>query len=224
VLDIAAARPAAGASPIRGPVELRLEAGELAIVRAEDPDMARALALLCAGLVPLESGRIAFLGQDWAGMPRKPAQALRGRIGLAPGDGGWLPHLSVADGMLLARRHHDDTPDAALREEADGLARLFGLPGLPVEHPAELSRAELARAGCARAFLGAPALVLLESPLDRDTADMLAGPLLQALEPARARGTAAIWSTRSRRAWETPGFPATQWFELEENGLCQAPP
>jgi phospholipid/cholesterol/gamma-HCH transport system ATP-binding protein len=224
VLDIFAARPAAGAAPISGPVQLRLEPGELALVRAEDPGMARALALLCAGLVPLRAGRVAFLGQDWAGLRRQPAQALRGRIGLAPGDGGWLPHLTVADGMLLARRHHDDTPDAELREEAAALARLFGLPGLPLQHPAELSRPELARASCARAFLGAPALVLLESPLDRETADMLAEPLLQALQPARARGAAAIWSTRSRRAWETPGFPATQWFELQEDGLCRAPP
>jgi phospholipid/cholesterol/gamma-HCH transport system ATP-binding protein len=224
VLDVHAACPAPDASPIGGPVELRLAPGELAVVRAEDPAMARALALLCTGLVPLRAGRIGFLGQDWAALPRQPAQALRGRIGLAPGDGGWLPHLSVADGMLLARRHHDDTDDAALRDEAEALARLFGLPGLPLEHPAELTRADLARAGCARAFLGSPALVLLESPLDRETADMLAGPLLQALQPARARGAAAIWSTRSRRAWETPGFPATQWFELEENGLCPAPP
>jgi phospholipid/cholesterol/gamma-HCH transport system ATP-binding protein len=224
VLELEAARAEPGSSPVAGAMTLRLEPGDLALVRADDPAMARALALFCAGLVKLRDGTARFLGQDWSGLRRRPAQALRGRIGLAPGDGGWLPHLTVAEGMLLSRRHHDDTPDAALRDQADALSRQFGLPGMPLVHPAELSRADLARAGCARAFLGKPALVLLESPLDRETADALAEPLLAALEPARARGAAILWSTRSRRAWETEGFPATQWWELQEDGLCPAPP
>ncbi|NKE44276.1 ABC transporter ATP-binding protein [Roseomonas frigidaquae] len=227
VLDVRAA-PAPGASPIQGRVELALAPGDLALVHAEDPGMARALAMLCTGLVKLASGQVRFLEQDWAALPRVPAQALRGRIGIAPGDGGWLPHLTVAEGMLLARRHHDDTPDAELRAEAAELCRLFGLDGLPLAHPAELTRTDLARAGCARAFLGAPDLILLESPLDRETADMLAEPLLAALAPARARGAAALWSTRSRRAWDQPGFPASQWWVLQQDGLkgdapCQAP-
>ena len=224
VLDLRAARPAPGASPIQGAVALTLAPGELALVHADDPGMARALALLCAGLVKLASGQVQFLAQDWATLPRQPAQALRGRIGLAPGDGGWLPHLTVAEGMLLARRHHDTTPDAALQVEADALCRLFGLNGLPRRNPAELSRVELVRAGCARAFLGTPALILLESPLDRETADLLAEPLLVALGAARARGAAALWSTRSRRAWDTPGFPTSQWWVLQPDGLKRDAP
>ncbi|MGK7864226.1 ATP-binding cassette domain-containing protein [Falsiroseomonas sp. E2-1-a4] len=219
VLEVQAARAAPGASPVQGLVDLKLLPGDLALVHADDPGMARALALICAGLVKLAEGQVRFLAQDWAALPRQPAQALRGRIGLAPGDGGWLPHLTVAEGMLLARRHHDATPDADLRAEAEDLCRLFGLRGLPLVHPAELSRADLSRAGCARAFLGAPDLILLESPLDRETADMLADPLLAALEPARARGAAALWSTRSRRAWDTADFPASQWWVLKQDGL-----
>jgi phospholipid/cholesterol/gamma-HCH transport system ATP-binding protein len=226
VLEIAGAEPAPGASPLRGPLDLRLEPGELAVVHTDDAGLARALALAlaCAGLVELARGRAALLGQDWASLKRPQAEALRGRIGLAPGDGGWLPHLSVEEGMLLARRHHDDTPEENLRRDADRLARLFGLEGLPAARPAEMSRQDLARAACARAFLGRPALVLLESPLDRETADAMADQVIEALALARAQGAAAIWSTRSRRAWEEPGFPATQWLTLEEGRLRPAPP
>ncbi|WP_439596432.1 ABC transporter ATP-binding protein [Falsiroseomonas sp.] len=228
LLEVEAARPVPGASPIQGAVTLHLAPGDLALVHAEDPAMARALALICAGLVRLAAGQVRFLAQDWAALPRVPAQALRGRIGLAPGDGGWLPHLTVADGMLLACRHHTDLPDAELRSQAVALCKQFGLPGLPLRHPAELNRVDLARAGCARAFLGAPELILLESPLDQETADLLAEPLLAALAPARERGAAALWSTRSRRAWNTPGFPASQWWVLQQDGLkgdepCLAP-
>jgi phospholipid/cholesterol/gamma-HCH transport system ATP-binding protein len=224
VAELQGARPAEEETPLRGAVALRLEPGELAVVRAEDADAARALALLCAGLSPLGAGRACFLGHDWAGLNRREAEALRARIGLAPGDGGWLPHLTVEEGILLPRLHHDDRPEAELCREAEALCRLFGLRGLPDGRPSEYSRAELARAALARAFLGEPALLILESPLDRETADALADPVLEALEPARARGAAAIWSTHSRRAWDEPGFPATQWFTLEEGALRAEPP
>jgi phospholipid/cholesterol/gamma-HCH transport system ATP-binding protein len=224
ILEIIGAEAVRGASPLQGRLDLRLETGELAVVRTEDARMARALALACAGIPELASGRAALLGQDWASLKRPQAVALRGRIGLAPGDGGWLPHLSVEEGMLLARRHHDDTPGDDLRREADRLSRLFGLDGLPTARPAEMSREDLARAACARAFLGRPALVLLESPLDRETADAMADQVIEALALARAQGAAAVWSTRSRRAWEEPGFPATQWLTLEEGRLRPAPP
>jgi ABC-type ATPase involved in cell division len=225
VVELQAARPAEEAeTPLPGALALRLQPGELAVVRAEDAGEARALALLCAGLTPLGAGRACFMGQDWAGLTRREAEALRARIGLAPGDGGWLPHLSVEEGIILPREHHEPTPEEELLRQAEVLCRQFGLPRLPDAKPSEYSRAELARAALARAFLGNPALVILESPLDRETADALAVPVLAALEPVRARGAAAIWSTRSRRAWEEPGFPATQWFTLEEGALRAEPP
>jgi phospholipid/cholesterol/gamma-HCH transport system ATP-binding protein len=223
VLELRAARPQPETA-LRGVFDLRLAPGELALVHAEDAGLARALALLCAGLSPLAGGCVLFQGQDWSQLARRQAEAQRAAIGLAPGDGGWLPHLTVEEGILLARRHHDPTPGPRLRVEAHALCRHFGLPGLPSHRPSEMSRAELARAACARAFLGQPALVILESPLDRETADALADAVLAALELARARGAAAIWSTRSRRAWEEAGFPATQWFTLEEGELRPAPP
>lgn len=219
VVELHDARPDPEETPLRGGFALRLEPGELAVVRAEDGGMARALALMCTGLAPLAAGRVCFLGHDWAGLKRREAQELRARIGLAPGDGGWLPHLSVEEGILLPRLHHERVEEAGLGREAEALCRAFGLDGMPVARPSELTRAELARAALARAFLGNPALLILESPLDRETADALADPVLGALAPARERGAAAIWSTRSRLAWEKPGFPATQWFTLEEGAL-----
>jgi phospholipid/cholesterol/gamma-HCH transport system ATP-binding protein len=226
VLDVAGADPDGEAEEarLRGPLTFRLEAGELAVVAAEDPEEARALALLLTGLAPLARGAVRFLGQDWAGLPRRQAEAQRARIGLAPGDGGWLPHLTVEEGILLPRLHHDSTPEQELCREAEALCHVFGLPRLPDRRPSEYGDAELARAALVRAFLGQPALLILESPLDRETADTLADPVLEALRPARERGAAAVWSTRSRRAWQEPGFPATQWFSLEGGALSASPP
>jgi phospholipid/cholesterol/gamma-HCH transport system ATP-binding protein len=223
VVELQGARPAEDTpSPIRAPIHLTLMPGELALVEARDAGMARALAELCAGLPKLAAGRVRLLGKDLATLGRAAAQALRARIGLAPGEGGWLPHLSVADSILLARRHHGELPEPELRRQAEALARRFGLEGLPEASPHELSRLDLARAGCARAFLGRPALLLLESPLDMEAADTLVAPLRAVLGPTLAAGAAGLWVTRSREAWEDPDFPATQRLRLVPEGLVAA--
>jgi phospholipid/cholesterol/gamma-HCH transport system ATP-binding protein len=214
VLEVQGAQPKATGPPLSRllpqPFDLRIGRGELVVAAAPDPAVARALIEICTGVAPLAAGRVRAFGQDWAQLSRPAAEALRGRIGIAPGDGGWLPHLSVEEGMLLPRLHHGGMPESDLRRQAEALARLFGLDGLPEGRPAELSRLDLARAACARAFLGEPALVLLESPLDMEVADRLVDPVLAALAPVRERGGAALWSTRSRRALEDPDFPASQ--------------
>jgi phospholipid/cholesterol/gamma-HCH transport system ATP-binding protein len=223
VLDIDGAQPDPdGTSPLHTPVHLCLMPGELALVNADDPGMARALAELCAGLPKLAAGRVRVLGKDMAALRRAEAEAIRARIGIAPGRGGWLPHLSVEEGMLLARRHHGDMPEPELRRQADGLARHFGFDGVPEGNPHDMSDFDLARAACARAFLGRPALLLLESPLDAESADALVGPLRAVLDPALGAGAAALWVTRSRIAWEDPDFPATQRLVLERDWLFQA--
>lgn len=223
VVEVAGARPREDEdSPLAAPVSLQLAPGEMALVDAPDRPLARALAELCAGLPALAEGRVCFLGHDWAALSRREAEELRGRIGLAPDDGGWLPHVSVAEGMLLAARHHGVADEAALRGRADALARHFGLDGVPEATPHELSRLDLARAGCARAFLQRPALLLLESPREMEAADALVEPLRALLEAALAEGVAALWSTRSRIAWEDPGFPATRRLRLGAEGLVPA--
>jgi len=214
VLELLDAVPAAGSSPLAGPISLRLGAGELAVVDAPDRGMARALVELCTGLVPLSSGEVRFLGTAWGGLQRREAEALRGRIGLAPDDGGWMPYLSVEEGMLIGQLHHGTRAREELEAEAARLLRLFGVEEIPQGRPYAVDPMDLTRAACARAFLGQPDLLLLESPQNQEIADMLVDPVLAALAEARGRGAAAIWTTRSRRAWEDPDFPATQRLSL----------
>jgi predicted ABC-type transport system involved in lysophospholipase L1 biosynthesis ATPase subunit len=223
VLDIADAVPAeAEESALVGPITLHLDAGELALVEAPDADQARALIGLCAGLPALRSGRVTLFGETIATLPRRQAEALRGRIGIAPAADGWLPHLDMELGMLLACRHHGTRPAQELRREADRLAREFGLDGVPEATPHELSRVDLARAGCARAFLQHPDLLLLESPRDAESAEALAEPLRHRLRRALEEGVAAIWLSRSRLAWEGPALPGARTLRLRADGLSPA--
>ena len=95
-----------------------------------------------------------------------------------------------------------------VEEEAIGLARLFGLPGMPHTPVSRARREDLNRAAFIRAFLGQPALIILERP----TRDLLPGilpPLINAVRLARDKGSAIIWTTSEDLVWSNPDIHAT---------------
>jgi phospholipid/cholesterol/gamma-HCH transport system ATP-binding protein len=211
VLDAARARDDAWG------FDLAVLPGELVLIQASDPALIRAFTDLCCGLAPAREGQVRFLGRDIAELSPDDARALRARIGVVPLDGGWAPHLSVADCILLPALFHRLAPYAELRERAAELCRRFGLPGLPLERPDRLTAPDLARAACARAFLMRPLLILLESPLRGDSVPDLRLPLLDAL--AAARDAACIWLTTSLSVWSDRAMPARRRYRLGASGL-----
>lgn len=220
VLDLIAAQPDADATHLPPvPLNLRLMPGQCALIEVRDPVRARQFADLCCGLLVPRQGQVVFLGRDWAATGDEHVAALRGRIGRVHGTGAWIGFLGVDLNILLPQLHHTRRSAAALRENAAELARSFGLPGLPLVRPEALGTADLARAACVRAFLGEPRLLLLESPVQAQFADLVP-PVLDAVAAARDRGAAAIWLTRSDFVWTDRSFPATQRLRFTENGLA----
>jgi phospholipid/cholesterol/gamma-HCH transport system ATP-binding protein len=222
VLYLHAARPVTLPDhlPI-SPISLRLMPGELALIDTRNATVTAWFADLCCGLVPLADGDVRFLGQGWTKVPDDFACALRGRIGRVFTNGAWLGFLDMATNILLPQLHHRRDPRDDLRDQATTLARAFGLPGLPLEAPDDLSAIDLARAGCVRAFLGDPALPLLESPLQGRFTELME-PLLNALATVRHNGGAAIWLTRNDLIWSDRSFPAEHRLRLGERGLVSA--
>lgn len=202
-----------------GVFDLRLAAGDFALVLAPDPARAALFADLAGGTIPTASGRVLFLGQDWARMPHDVADALRGRIGRVFHAGGWIQHLPMAMNVLLPLLHHTRTPEAEARDRAAELARAFGLPGLPLGWPNAAPVGDLARAACVRAFLGEPSLLILENPLMEGRVPDLTARLRDAIAAARSRGAACIWLTASGLVWDDPGLPATHRLRLTDFGL-----
>jgi len=222
VLDFVGARPAGEESEARAPkITFRLMPGELALIDQRGYTREEWFADLCCGLAPLAESVTRFLGRDWSAMPYHYAAALRGTIGRIFPAGGWIGFMDVAENILLPQLHHTRYDHRVLREKATDLARAFGLPGLPLGRPGDLSPSDLARAACVRAFLGDPALVLLENPTQGRFFDLLL-PFLNALAAARSQGAAAVWLTRSDRVWRDSSIPATYRLRLSKNGLLPA--
>jgi len=219
ILELAGAQARSDADEVLAPkIDLRLGAGEFVLVDARHSARPTSLADLCCGLLPLAAGSVHFLGRDWSAMPQDYAAALRGRIGRVFLSGSWIGFIDIAANIMLPSLHHTRDDPIALRERATSLSCFFGLPGLPLVRPSELTASDLARAACVRAFLGEPELVLLESPVQGRFTSLVA-PLLDALASARDRGAAAIWFTRSDLVWHDPSMPATHRLRLGEHGL-----
>jgi phospholipid/cholesterol/gamma-HCH transport system ATP-binding protein len=189
-------------------VDLSVGQGDLVLIDPGDEVHERALADGVCGLVAPTGGAVRFLGRDWTEMPPDHANAMRGRIGHVFRVGEWVPYLSVEDNILLSPLHHTNRPRAEIRDEAARLAVQFGLPGLPVLLPGELSSRDRRRAAYIRAFLGTPDLIVIESPRIGLVVELMA-PLINAIRKARDRNAAVLWFMHENRLWFEPSVPAT---------------
>jgi phospholipid/cholesterol/gamma-HCH transport system ATP-binding protein len=218
LLSFAQARlPLTGSGRVSSPLVLELRPGSLVVVDPQGSAVAATLADASVGLVAPLGGAVLFQGRDWQAMGAAEAAAARQQIGHCFAGGGWLGHLSMMENVTLAQRHYGLLPEAALVTQAAALARIFGLPGVPMGLPGTLDPGDLARASLGRAFLGRPSLVVLEEPR-RDLPAAVTAPLVHAIRRVRDRGGAVLWLTRGP-ALSEPEIPADARYRLAAGRL-----
>ncbi len=200
--------------------DMTLHPSELAMIHVEHLQRATSFADACSGLTPPAAGRVCFLNQDWSRLQADMAHALRGQIGRVFARGSWLPHLSLLDNVVLRPAHHTRQRFAALRDEAVQLAERFGLPGFPAGAPRDMMPADLQRAACVRAFIGDPALILLEEPTAGVYPDILV-PLINVIRLARRGGCAVVWFTAQQAIWSDASIPVTARYRLAGQHLVE---
>ena len=201
-------------------VSLSVCGGDLVLIRLARLEQTAAFADACAGIIKPRSGSVRFLGRNWQDLPPDQANALRGRIGRVFKTGNWINHLSLLDNMLLPQQHHTRRSTRQLCEEAGKLADQFGLPGIPLGLPGDLTAAELQRAACVRAFMGRPLLILLEEPTSGIFLEIISA-LMDAIRKARDRGAAVIWLTRKGLIWNDQTLPVTRRYRLVAEKLME---
>src|SRR4051812_10017294 len=112
-------------------VSFELNPGDLFLVRIERENERLPLADAMQGLADINEGNVTFMGESWEDLPTDRGAAQRGRIGRLFDDEGWISDMDVEENILLAQLHHTKRTEAEIMDEALGLARIFGLPGLP---------------------------------------------------------------------------------------------
>lgn len=191
-------------------------AAELVLVNTHE-EHAASLAEIVVGLTLPSSGAVRFLGRDWRGLSLDYAAALRGRIGWAPEDDEWLPHLPASENIFLSQLHHTRVDPRVLRDQARALAVRFGLPGLPTGPTMGLNALDRARAAFTRCFLGAPSLVLLGYP--RRIPRELIPPVINALHDAREQDAAVLWFVGPQDAHVGASFPMARRLNASVEGI-----
>ena len=181
-------------------VSLEIAAGEYVAVVGESGIGKSTLLHVIAGLEPVDSGEVFFLGTEVTGQSDDARTLLRReRFGFVFQAFHVLPHLTVLQNVglpLLLRGLSQEE----IETRSKTLISSVGLAGREQSMPRELSGGELQRVAIARALVGDPKLVLADEPtgnLDPENAR-------QVLELLRAqvkeRGAAGILVTHSDAA------------------------
>ena len=129
-----------------------------------------------------------------------------------------MSNLSVVENVTLRLRHHTRKPSREILNEAEKLARRFGLAEIPKDRSSFVPAADLRRAQWVRAFLGEPALLLLERPM-QGIATAGLEPLITAVQAALGRGAVAIWITSDERVWNNDTIAVPWRFVVEGHRL-----
>lgn len=202
-------------------VDMRIRAGELVLLDAEDEFSERALVDGICGLLSPVSGRVSFLDHDWQSLSPDWSNAQRGRIGIVERTGHWLPHLSLAEGMVLSQLHHTRNPRDAIYREAAALARRFGLPGLPADLPEQATAFDRHCANLVRAFVGRPMLVLIERQREAIAGRQLAA-LVREIREVRERDGAVLWFIGANAREIDDSVPASRRLRLSDGPPAMA--
>jgi len=158
--------------PVFDGVNMALKAGEHVLLQGESGCGKSTLLALAAGVRVAGLGQVSLLGQDWRALPSVQRDRRRAdHIGCIFQQFNLLPYLSVLDNVLLPCHFSPVRAQRAGANAAQRQARAQALldalqlaPALWARSAAQLSVGQQQRVAAARAFLGAPELVLADEP------------------------------------------------------------
>lgn len=147
------------------PVDLRLNPGELLVIRGRSGSGKSTLLSMMAGILAPTEGAVLIDGEDLYALPDAVASALRNeRIGVIPQGHTALRSLSVLENVLLPSIIRARVEQEGVRERAEALLEGVDLAPLADARPDELSGGELRRMAVARALVMRPETVLADEP------------------------------------------------------------
>jgi ABC-type ATPase involved in cell division len=165
--------------------------GDLVMIRSNASQSTRRFASMLQGLETPKRGTVLFNGRDWATQHARTQFAMRSKIGRVFDRQGWVANLNVRENLLLAKQHFDADLEA-IEKELVFWADWFQLGNISRMRPALVEGSRLQIHQWIRAYLGKPALLVLERPM-RSVSLKVFGNFLASVRHMQQRGTAVIW-------------------------------
>lgn len=146
-------------------IEMSISDGEtVALLGPNGSGKSTAVAAI-AGLLPIDSGKIALNGVALDDTATDVFVAAENRsVGVVFQDYLLFPHMSVVENVAFGLRSRGVSHEVALGQAREWLERL-GLEGLEKRRPRDLSGGQQQRVALARALVTEPELLLLDEPL-----------------------------------------------------------
>lgn len=206
--------PAGRAEVLRG-IDLRLEPGELAVIRGPSGCGKSTLLFTAGAMLPPDTGRVTLNGKDLYALSRGRRHALRAAaVGFVFQRFHLMPYLTVAENILWPLRWHPD-PAPGERRLPELVDRL-GLGPRLQHRPAQLSAGEQQRVAIARALAGNKRLVCADEPtgnLDEGNAAVI----LDMFKEEAERGVMILLVTHH----EVPAGYASLELRMNPEGLLR---
>ncbi|MSQ50340.1 MAG: ABC transporter ATP-binding protein [Betaproteobacteria bacterium] len=181
-------------------ISLEVAAGEYIAIMGESGVGKSTLLNLIAGLDTPDGGSIAFDGAELTTLDDNARTLLRrDRMGFVFQAFHLLPHLTVAQNVMLPLRLGGAAADKSARQAGEMLAAV-GIATLAAATPRELSGGEMQRVAIARALVHRPRLVLADEPTGNLDADSARQILLVLREQIKRNAAAGILVTHSAAA------------------------
>lgn len=136
---------------------------------------------MCTGFLLPSAGAVQIFGRDSRGLTQNEMAAMRRRVGIVRQEADFLPHLTLAENILLPVRLSQRSIKASVEDMYD----LLGWVGLTEQadaYPAEVSGGEMARAALARAIIADPEMIVADEPtgnVDSEMAEKLIRLMVQ---------------------------------------------
>lgn len=150
--------------PVLAGVDLRVEAGEVAILLGRSGSGKSALLKAMLGLEPPQRGQVRLFGQELGALPEEEANTLRRRVGVVFQQSALFSSMNVADNVALPLQMHTDLGEGLIADLVAGLLGLVGLPQAGRLSPAQLSGGMRKRVALARALALGPELLCCDEP------------------------------------------------------------
>ncbi len=197
--------------------DLQLREGELVTLQLESATSTRELASMLQGLLAPTGGKVTFCDEDWLGNDHDRHFRMRSRIGRVFEGQAWLENLNLDENVTLSCRHHGMS-DESIREQVQDWVSRLGLEKLSQNRPAFTEPSVLQSHQWIRAFLGPPALVILERPLRFLTTQWTA-KLIDAINELRSRGAAVLWFSSEPEPAAANLSPPSIRLQVRDNRL-----
>jgi len=180
-------------------ITLRVDPGEVVLLRGPSGSGKTTLLALAAGLLAADAGTVTVAGLRLDRATESVRRQLRQRaVGLVFQRGGLASHLSARDNVRLMAELAGQ-PARESRRQADLLLESLGVGHRAAQRPQELSGGEEMRVAVARALVHRPMLVLADEPtanLDSVSGAQVAECLARA---AKLQGAAVVIATHDDR-------------------------